>query len=261
MLRYRPIVAAAMGLASYHSQAASLSQLMASVPLPPTDVSTALTWVKDGEIVAPQYLQFKQSLEAERAATLALAGGSLPAAPTPLSADIPDAPEVQTAIRAYDSYLQTNSGAQDPKTALNKRTRWLQAAMGGQLQDLMGKMKSCPEPCADPAAIKQNQPLMFKKQMLAESDLKQWGMLFQDWRRTRSSYVSTGDASIAAVGGGAKATTPAGKSAVAQYKAAMLKEIDLLLSLTETAVRRAYVIESGKVDAVSSPSRSKAKAS
>ncbi len=258
-MRYRPIVAAAMGLASYNAQASSISNLLASVPAPPSDVGTALQWVQNGQIVAPEYVKFKQALEAERAAITTLNGGPLPDPLAAASADIPDAPEVQTAIRGYDAYLEANSGKLEPKTALRKRTGWLQAAMGTQLLDVVGQMKPCPDPCRDAAVNTANAPLMFKKQLLGEADLKQWVALFADWRKTRAPLVSMGDQNISATADGAKAKTPAGKSAIAQYRAAMLKEVDALLSLTELAVKRSDAIASNKIDAVSSPSRSKPK--
>ena len=68
-------------------------------------------------------------------------------------------------------------------------------------------------------------------------------------------------AQIAATGDGSKAATPDGKSALAQYRAAMLKEIELTLSVTELAVRRTDAIARNAVDAISSATRLAAKAS
>ena len=46
---------------------------------------------------------------------------------------------------------------------------------------------------------------------------------------------------------------------MAQYRAAILKEIELTLSVTELAVRRTDAIARNDVDAISSSTRNKAK--
>lgn len=238
----RSLLAAALGLASCDTLAASLVELLQSVPPPPADVTTALSWTRDGQIVAPEYTGLRQALEAERAAIAALNGGTPPVVAAVPSAP-GDVPQVQGAIASYRAYLAANSGPQEPAAALGRRTRWLQAAMGGQLAKVKQQMKPCAEPCADPAALEQNQPLLARKRWLAQEDLRLFNTLFTDWKTSRSGWVATGEAAINAVGEGARAATPQGRAAVAQYRAALLREIESLLSITELAVKRADAIE------------------
>lgn len=237
--RYTPFFIAALGLSSIHAQAASLSQLYERVPAPPADVSTALSWWQDGKIVAPEYQSFVRALEAERAATAALAGGAMPPITAAATLDSAETVEVRQAAVAYNTYLTEFSDKKEPSAALAKRTRWLQAAMGGNLQKVMA----------------QGQDADGKKARLAQQDISQWSTLFADWTRSRSAIVSKAEIQIAATGEGAKAVSPAGRLAVAKFRAAMLKEIEVALSVTELAVKRAWAIETGQPDAVSSPTR------
>ncbi len=259
MHRYSPVLAAVLGLASLDAKSASLTELLKSVPPPPGDPATAAAWVQNGQIVAPEYTRIKQAIEAERAAIATLAGGAAPAPGTPPPAVSGDAPEVQGAVVGYQAYLAANSDKQEPAAAMAKRTRWIQAAMGQQLKTILDAMKPCPDPCQDATIVAANQPLQQKKQTLAEQELKLWNTLFSDWVKTREPLVSRGDAQIAATGEGARATTAAGKTAVADYRASLLKEVEVTLSLTELSVKRAQAIASGKVDAVSGASKNKPK--
>lgn len=238
--RYTPLVIAVLGLSSVDAQAASLAQLYARVPAPPADVSTALSWWQDGKIVAPEYLSFKQALDAERAATAALAGGAFPEVTAIGALDAGEAPEVREAALAYSAYLGEFSDKKEPSAALGKRTYWLQAAMGGNLQKTLAA---------------QGQEAEARKARLAQQDISQWNTLFLDWTRGRSAIVDKAEARIAATGEGAKAVSPSGRLAIARFRAAMLKEIEVALSVTELAVRRAWAIDSGQPDAVSSPTR------
>ncbi|MGQ0620768.1 MAG: hypothetical protein ACT4QA_12745 [Panacagrimonas sp.] len=249
--RYSSLFAAILGLSAFNLRAASLPDLMSQVPPPPRDAVTALAWVKDGQIVAPEYTRFKQALEAERAAIVALNGGPLP---TPLPAPAPgtaEPSEVQTALKSYSDYLAANSGKQDPASVLGKRARWLHAAMADKMRELLGRMTPCPAPCADPSAVPQDAALLGRRRQMGDQDLRLWSTLFQDWQRSRLELVSEAQSEIAATGEGAKALTAAGKSGVAQYRAAMLKEVETTLSVTELAVRRIDALERGDVDAVS----------
>lgn len=254
--RYRVIFAAAVGLSAIEGKAASLSDLHARVPRPPADVATALGWIDKGEIVAPEYTRFKLALEAERTAITALNGGTPPQLVTGSSVDAAESPEVQGAANAYDTYLASHVGDQEPAKVLGKRTRWLQAAMGGRLGAVLPKLAPCPAPCKDAAIIAQNRPVLAEKQRLAQQDMKQWTTLFADWHSKRTAIVDKAQALIAATGEGTKASSAAGRSAIARYRAAMLKEIEVSLSVTELAVNRAYAIETGEYDALSSPTRS-----
>jgi hypothetical protein len=242
---YRSLFAASLGLAALDVHAASLAELLNAVPPPPGDVPTALRWTQNGQIVAPEYTRFKQALEAERAAVMALAGGRMPTLGAPISVTA-DTPEVQAAVRGYNAYVAANSGEKDVTVVLAERTRWVQGAMGGQQASATRKMKPCPLPCQDPAIAAHNQPLLDKKARLADEEIRMWNALFPDWRRGRAGMVNSAQLQIAATGEGAAATTPEGRAAVAAYRAAMLKEIELTLSITETAVRRAAAIEASR---------------
>lgn len=246
-------VAAAFGLStSPHAHAASLVDLFDQVPAPPADVATALDWLRDGQIVAPQYTQLKQAIEAERAAIATLNGGRFPeAADTAPAAPAGEPPEVQGALRAYADYVASNSGKQAPAPVLGKRARWLHAAMSGRLGAVLGAMKPCPSPCTDAAIVAANEPMLPARQALAEQDLKQWNSLFTDWHSKRRAVVSTAQTFVAATGEGSHATSAEGRAGVAAYRAAMLREIEVALSVTELALRRANAIETADVDAVS----------
>lgn len=253
--RYRALVIAALSLGLSNARAASLSELYARVPAPPGDVGSALGWMQDGKLVAPDYLSFKQAIDTERASIATLAGSypELVAAPAP---DPGEPAEVQGAVLAYNRYLADNADKNAPVAKLGKRTRWLQAAMGGRLVGLLEKMQPCATPCMDTVANAQNQPLIAQRDRLAQQDLEQWNALFADWRGGRVRVVEEAQRQIAATGEGARAQGGAARLAVARYRAAMLTEIEVLLSVTELAVKRAHAIETGQPDAVSSSTRS-----
>ena len=227
-------VTAAFGLSS--AQAASLVELFDQVPAPPADVTTALGWMRDGRIVAPEYTQLKQAIEAERGAIAALNGGSFPAVSdsAPL-APMSEPPEVQGALRAYGEYLASNSGKQAPAPVLGKRARWLHAAMSGRLGAVLGAMKPCPAPCTDAQVIAANQPMMPARQELAEQDLKQWNTLFLDWQSKRRGVVTSAQAFMKATGDGSHATSAEGRAGLASYRAAMLREVEVALALPSAA--------------------------
>jgi hypothetical protein len=223
-----------LGAAAFQARAASLTDLLAGMPPPPADVSAAVGWIRDGQIVDPAYVRFKQSLEAEHAAIVALNGGIEPVLQGTPSIPAGDAPEVQVAAREYEDYVATHSGNDDPTNAMNKRTRWLQGAMGKRL-------------AASTAGP--------QRDALAREDLKYWIALSGAWASERKPMLERAQATIAATGEGSKATTAEGRSVIARFRAAMLREIEVALSVTELAVRRSWAIETGQVDAISSASR------
>ena len=233
------------------ARASSIAALLEQVPAPPPDVATALSWMEGGKVVSPQYVQLKQAIESERAAIAALNGGTLPAPGAAPPSVTGEPVEVQIALKSYADYLEANSGKQDPASAVGKRARWLHAAMRDSLTALLQTVKPCPVPCSDPAALAQNQPLEPKRDELAQQDLRQWGTLFQDWQAKRRAVVADAQAKLTAAGDGAKALTPAARAGLAGYRAAMLREVEATLSVTELALKRANAIESGDVDAVS----------
>jgi hypothetical protein len=259
MGRYTPFVIAAMSFTAANANAATLAEMMAAVPAPPKDMATAVSWVQNGQLIEPDYVKLKAALDAERAAETALNGGAAPLIGTAPSANIPESPEVQAAIRAYTTYLGENSGDKDPKTALSKRTRWLQAAMGEPTLKLFQKWTKCATPCQDPAINAANAPFEAQKADMVEHDLRTWTSLFTDWKNTRTPIVAKASGLITAAGDGAKAATPDGRAAMAQYRAAILKEVEATLSITELAVRRTDAIARNDVDSISSSTRNKAK--
>jgi hypothetical protein len=257
MRRYSPFLAAILGVVSAEGHAASLSALLKSVPPPPADPAMAVSWVENGQIVAPEYLRIKQAIEAEHAAIAALNGGQAPVPRTPPPAVSGDAPEVQGAVVGYQSYLSATADKQEPEAALGKRTRWIQAAMGMQLKKIFDSITPCPAPCADATIAAANAPGEQKKQALMEQEIRLWTTLFSDWMTGRQPLVDQADARIMAAGEGAKATTEAGRLAVAEYRASVLKEVEVALSITELTVKRASAIATGQVDAISGASKSK----
>jgi len=240
-----------LGAPVVDARASSLAAMLDQVPAPPLDVGTAMSWIENGKVVSPQYTQLKQAIDTERAAIAALNGGTAPAPGVAPPSSAGEPAEVQIALKAYSDYLEANSGKQDPASAVGKRARWLHAAMRDSLTALLKTVKPCPVPCSDPAAVTQNQPLEPKRNELAAQDLRQWNTLFLDWQAKRRAIVADGQARIAATGDGAKATTPAGRAGLASYRAAMLREVEVTLSVTELALKRVNAIETGDVDAVS----------
>lgn len=246
-------VAAAFGLCTAPSaRGASLIELFDQVPAPPDDVGAALGWMRDGRIVAPEYVRLREAIEQERGAIAALNGGPYPVAPGRAPGPAPDEPpEVQGALRAFGDYLAANAGAQAPAPVLGKRARWLHAAMSGRLGAVLGAMKPCAWPCTDGDALAANEPMRPAREELAAQDLRQWNTLFRDWQSRRRAAVASAQAFIAATGEGARATSDAGRSGLAAYRAAMLQEVEVALSVTELALRRAHAIQTVDVDAVS----------
>lgn len=247
------------GLAATEAHAASAVDLLKAVPPPPADPATALGWVREGKVVAPPVVALKAAIDAERAAIAVLAGGNAPAPGTAPPAVSADAPSVQGAVVAYARYLDDNSGKQEPAAALAKRTRWIQAAMGTQLKTLLDALKPCPEPCQDPALAAANLPILQKKQALAEQELKLWNSLFADWVQSRRGMLERNQAMVAATADGAAATTPAGRLAIADYRASLLYEVEVALSLTELSVLRSEAIASGRIDASSGASKTRSR--
>ena len=233
------------------ARAASFAALLDQVPAPPANVATAMSWMQAGKVVDPQYLQFKQVLDAERASIATLNGGTAPAPGAAPPSTSGEPAEVEIALKSYADYLEANSGKQDPAAAVGKRARWLHAAMRDSLTALLQGVKPCPVPCEDAAALAQNQPLEPKRNQLAQQDLSQWNTLFLDWQSKRRALVADGQAKLAATGDGAKALSAAARAGLASYRAAMLHEVEATLSVTELALKRANAIASGDVDAVS----------
>jgi len=213
------------------------ADLMQATPPPPKTVDGAVAAVRDGTIVGADLVAFRQRLQAERSAIAERNGGGYPepdtAAPVlPATAT----PAVLSAVRSYSSYLASNSGDRDPAKALSKRSRWVQRAKGQQQRDLAQRHPPC-EPCADAAASAENARYLAERSRLIGEELDMWNALFADWQKTRAPWLVTAQAQLPAAV--AAASTQQEHAALAHYQAAMLKEVELLYSLTELAVQRA----------------------
>lgn len=238
-MRIPALFALALGLGLASAHAVSYPELYAQVPAPSKDVELTRAAARDGALVAPELLRFKQVLQDERAAIAALNEGNYPAfGETPPTVPADDTPEVQAATRAFATYLTTNSGTKSPAMALAKRSRWVQRAKGQQQQALSKRAVPCPDPCEDATALAANQAVAAQREKLIAEELVLWDALFKDWQKTRAPMLATAQPLIAATDGGAGARTAEGRTAIARYRAAMLEEVELLFSLTELAALR-----------------------
>lgn len=244
-----------LGCALQSATASELGALFDAVPAPPAQVDAALAAWHDGQITLPAYQTYLAQLTAQRKALIAFNGGAAPVVGTQLASVSGDTPETMAALAAFRSYLSENTGEKAPMAAIQKRSRWISAAMGGSLKQLLSKMEPCAAPCTDAGILARNQPLLAKKRQLGEQELTLWASLFTDWKRGHSARITAADRALSAADDGRKALTPDGRAGIARYRAAMLDEIAALASITELAITRAAVIDSGDVDAVSSASR------
>ncbi len=245
-MRTRPllfgvVVAAVAFVQPLHAE--SLSDLFAQVPAPPADAMTAVHWMDGGNMVAPPYLEFQQKIADERSAILTLNGGEAPNAHEAYAPSPQASPEVQRLARAYNGYLGSASGKDAPVATLTKRTRWVKKAMTGRQIAVTQKLRPCPDPCQDGAAIEHNRPLLQQRQKDLVTEMEMWSAMFADWKRKRAPVVASAQQSLDA--NAAAADSPEGRAIVARYRAAMLNEISLLFSITDTAVRRAVAVDHG----------------
>ncbi len=237
------------------------AELMTRAPPPPATVAESLAAVRDGRVIDPELVAFKQRLQTGHQLIAERNGGHYPladtAAPT-VAATV--APAVASALRGYSTYLASNSGDKDPAAALGKRSRWVQRAKGQQQRDLALRHRPC-EPCADSAASADNARYLAQRSRLIGEELEMWRALFLDWRKTRTPWLLTAQTQLAAAI--AAASTPQEQAALAHYQAAMLREVELLYSLTELAVLRAdaFARDAGEQlpDALSGASKRPAK--
>lgn len=246
------------------AQAASLTELFERTPAPPTDVAVALAASRDGILVAPELLAFREALAAERAAAVTLDGGASPAPAAPLAIDGSSSPQLQRIMQGYNAYLAANAGDKAPKVVIGKRVRWVQKAMGQQQLRITQGLKPCATPCTDAAVAGHNQAQLQRRAKMLATELEMWAALYGDRRSKRGGVIADAQERIAAVGDVAM-LSPEARSAVDRYRSAMLDEIELLFSITELAVTRAPVIDRGidgsEPDSVSGATRKSADAS
>lgn len=241
----RLLSALALALATPAATSASLAELFSSVPRPPADAAAALNWVDGGRVVQPDFIAVAQALAAERASLAGAGGEEVALSWQPVSAGDGDADVVHRAAQAFNDYLAANAGDRHPRHLLAKRKRWLQRALGQQQMEINERIKPCPAPCADAALIASNDRQLQLRARTLDTEIRTWNALFDDWKKTRAAYVLTADARISAIGDQLLATTAQGRAAVVQYRAAMLDEIAMLLSISELSALRAAAITRG----------------
>ncbi len=225
------------------AEAASFSEMMAQVPPPPGDAVTAMNAMQGDQIIDPAYVEFAQQIADERAAIMALNGGVQPTTTEPVQVD-PAAPaEVQNIARDFNAYLAAHSGKEDSRAALGKRTRWVKKAMGDRQIGITKKLQACPAPCQNAAVAASNQKLLLQREKTLSTELEMWTALFGDWKKTHAPAVLLAQERLDA--NAAAAETASGRAVVARYRAAMLNEVSLLFSITDSAIRRAVAIEHG----------------
>lgn len=217
---------------SAHSD--SLSELFSAVPRPPADIDTALTWVKDGEIVEPGILAFEATLATQKEAVATLSGGEAGAG---------GSAGLQSVSQSLSRYLANNAGEDSPEAALTKRKRWLQRAYGQEQLEISQAMTPCVSPCTDKAIYEGNIPYLRQRQSVLKLEIRSWNALFDDWKKTRRRGIVAADTVLepvdpAGVGEGEQAT-------IARYRALMLKEVELLFSITKLSVLRIEAIMKG----------------
>lgn len=231
-------------LCAIPSYGGTLSALYEAVPQPPAALASAQNWIKQGEIVHPQVLEMRAVLAAERSKLAGLNGGELPASLAPVPDNLPPADDIQAAARSYAVYLIRHQGNKTPTAILAKRKRWLQRAYGQKQLDISKSIADCDSPCSDAAIAASNEALLKRRDFELRTELRSWDALFDDWKKTRVGNIFTAESRLEAVGDPA-ATTAEGRELIANYRAAMLEEVELLLSITELSVLRIDAILRG----------------
>jgi hypothetical protein len=99
--------------------AVAFSDLYSQVPTPPDSTFLARNWMTREQIVFPDYVRLKQSLDAERAGITALNGGTFPQiAPSP-ALDASERPEVRLAWKSYKDRKSTRlNSSHNPATRM-----------------------------------------------------------------------------------------------------------------------------------------------
>lgn len=206
------------------SAAVSLSALYQAVPPPPADVATAAGWVREGAVAEPQLLNLEAQLKAERA-SLALASG----ASAKLTGTPPEAGALAAAINGYKAYVKAHGGAQSPATLLGSRAKWLAGRFSG-----LRKRVSNPEDLNE----------------IRTQELAAYCALFSDWQTSRRSVVARAESDLAPIPDPSAIAAPEQRAAVAQYRAAALGEIEVLLGLTRLAVEHAAGLKAAEPSTV-----------
>ncbi|TDU26660.1 hypothetical protein DFR24_3689 [Panacagrimonas perspica] len=216
------------GLVSGPCAAATpLTELYKSTPAPPKDPATALAWVKDGKVVAPEIVTLESNLQAAQATALAEATKAAAGAP----AATPDTAAVSTAAAGYRAYVAANEGANAPEAVLGGRVKWLASRFSGLKKRVAGTDRATE---------------------VREQELAAYRSLFADWQTQRTPIVSKAQAELAAAGEPTAIASPESRAAVQRYRAAMINEVEVLLGLTRFSVERAAGLESADASTVES---------
>ena len=176
-----------------------------------------------------------------------VAGSDAAAVPDVALLNSADGPELRAVAKSFRHYLANNSGEDSPQAALSKRKRWLQRAYGQEQLEISQAMTPCATPCTDKAIYDANIPYLRQRQSILKLEIRSWNALFDDWKKTRRRELVAADTALqAALAGGVDAETDGGGEAlVANYRAAMLKEIELMLSITKLCALRVEAIMKG----------------
>lgn len=205
--------------------ATPLTELFKNIPAPPQDAATALAWVKDGKVAAPEIVTLESNLQAAHATALAEAAKSGPAPAVTAS----DTAAVGSAADGYRAYAAANAGANSPAALLGGRVKWLASRFSGLKERVAG---------TDRAGE------------VREQELAAYRSLFADWQAQRAPIIGRAQAELAAAGEPTAIASPENRAAVQRYRAAMINEIEVLLGLTRFSVERAAGLSSAEPSSV-----------
>lgn len=223
-----PLLILASLLFSAPSFAATpLTELYKSTPAPPKDPSTALAWIKDGKVVAPEIVTLESNLQAAEATALAEATKAAAGA----KSATPDSAAVTAAAAGYRAYIAANEGANSPEAVLGGRVKWLASRFSGLKKRVAGTDRETE---------------------VREQELAAYRSLFADWQTQRTPIIGKAQAELAAAGEPATIASPESRAAVQRYRAAMINEVEVLLGLTRFSVERAAGLPSPESSTVES---------
>lgn len=158
---------------------------------------------------------------------------------------VQDPAPVLAAIDAHNAYVQ-GTLQQHPTMILGQRKEALQARFDAQQAGLSKKLRYCDVGCTDDAGVDAgNRAVWAQKRAVSDQELKAWAQLFGEWQAARAAVVAKGERDLAATGHGTLSKSGTNKSVLATYRGAMLAEVEMLLSITRDATRRAAAIERG----------------
>lgn len=218
-------------------------ELYTALPRPPANIDAALSWVEGGEIVEPGVLAFEATLTDEIKGVATVAGSDAAAVSDVVLPNSAGGAELRAVAKSFRHYLANNSGEDSPQAALSKRKRWLQRAYGQEQLEISQAMTPCATPCTDKAIYDANIPYLRQRQSILKLEIRSWNALFDDWRKTRRREIVAADTALQAIA--ADGVGEKGRALMAQYRGAILKEIELMLSITKLCALRVEAIMKG----------------